>query len=262
MSRKQETVNSETLSVLGDAKRATELTEIEAALAEQPPADDAPVPAAVKYVCRMYDAEQTVSRRVALIQYRMGHALLRIRQRIKHGVWEKFVEENFPFCSRTARNYMHLAQSVTEDDARREGVTDLYERAGIIPLNSSDKRKYPLLEDFFAVSHAAQKFPSEAKKLTRDFDNCLCSIQHLGLDDVTKWTTVAIDHAIRLAEQFREIASQFQEMAKSLPERVTELFPNATPTPDDPDDLSPQSVTVPVVTNAEGERFHADGVSV
>lgn len=98
MSRKQETVNSETLSVLADDKRATELTDspaIERALAEQPPSDDAPDPTAVKYVCRMYDAEQTVSRRVALLQYRMGHALLRIRSQVKHGGWGNLLKRIF-----------------------------------------------------------------------------------------------------------------------------------------------------------------------
>lgn len=260
MSRKQETVNSETLSVLADAT-ATALTAIEAALAEQPPADDAPVPTAVKYVCRLYDAEQTVSRRVALIQYRMGHALLKIRRQVKHGGWGKFVEENFPFSIRTAWNYMQLAIGVTEDDARREGVTTLYERAGIIPLQGHQRRTI-LFQEFDAITDAACKLPTQAKKLTTDFDSLLTDILRRGLSDQPEVTTTALDHAIRLAEQFREIASQFQEMAKSLPERVTERFPNATPTPDDPDDLSPQSVTVPVVTNAEGERFHADGVTV
>lgn len=254
MSRKQETVNSETLS---------DLPTIERALAEQPPADDAPVPIGVAYVCRLYDAEQTVSRRVALIQYRMGHALLRIRRQVKHGGWGKFVEETFPFTIRTAWNYMQLAIGVTEDDARRESVTTLYEKAGIIP-DKGKERRIPLSQEFDAITDAACKLPTQAKKLTTDFDSLLYSIQQRGLEDEPSMTTTALDHAIRLAEQFREIASQFDAMAKSFPERVTERFPNATP--DDPDDLSP--VTVPsedaasVVTNADGERFHADGVSV
>lgn len=255
MKRKQETGISESVS------------ELERALAEQPPADDAPVPTAVKYVRRLYDAEQTVSRRVALIQYRMGHALLRIRRQVKHGGWTKFVEENFPFTTRTAFNYIQLAVSVTEDDARRESVTTLYEKAGIIPLQGHHRR-IPLFQEFNAITDAAFKLPTQAKKLTTDFDSLLTDIQRRGLSDQPEVTTTAIDHAICLATQFREIASQFQEMAKSLPERVMERFPNATPTPDDPDDLSPESVTVPiddaasVVTDAEGHRFPADGVSV
>lgn len=154
---------------------------------------------------------------------------------------------------------MQLAIGVTEDDARREGVTALYERAGII-VDKGKERGIPLFQQFHGIADAACKLPTQAKKLTTDFDSLLYSIQRRGLSDQPEVTTTALDHAIRLAEQFREIASQFQEMAKSLPERVTERFPSATPTPDDPDDLSPQSVTVPVVTNAEGERFHADGV--
>ena len=129
--------NSPTLRVPPEAnqKHVSDLdddVDIGALLSESLPDSDCEPAQLTLFVKRQYKGYQSVGKRSAHFQYRMGCVLLREKASKKHGEWEDYINTTYNFTSRAARNWMRLSESVNEDEAKATPATELMQELGIL----------------------------------------------------------------------------------------------------------------------------------
>lgn len=77
---------------------------------------------------------------------KIGETLIATKERVKHGNWEKWVDANLPFSSKTAYNYMRLAKNQKAVLAKYEtvsdlGVTETYRALARFPKDKETEKK-------------------------------------------------------------------------------------------------------------------------
>ena len=105
--------------------------DLQALLAEPLPDEESDTIQKELFVKRQYAGEQLAGKMNALFQRRMGVVLLMIRKEKKHGEWESYVQSTFPFCPKTACNYMNIARHASEKEAQEHTAYDLMLKLGL-----------------------------------------------------------------------------------------------------------------------------------
>ena len=155
--------------------------DVDAALAEPLPDDHTDPIQLVAFIKRQYKACDRIGKQCSLFQWRMGRALILDKKTKPHGQWLDHVAETYPFSSRSATDYMRLAESATLDEATNTPITELMQRKGIV---SYRKEKPP----------AEERGPDDNGADEREGppDPGMADLKALG-NKVAKVTTVARD---------------------------------------------------------------------
>jgi len=166
-----------------------------------------------------------------------GLELMDRKKALKHGGWEKWVEENCEYSPRTARNYMVLAEGVKRRSSNRKHVSDLallntppaaltpnefktllktvneltdgntirelYLEYGII--------KKPKLDDEGGGDEKAPPTPEEAlRKLTEDTREWAGSLLESPAFQKKTWRSLGDDENRAIAIAFKEMAAEIE----------------------------------------------------
>ena len=131
--KKSAKANPQALSDLPDAD-----VDLHALLAEPIPPDEDEPKQRELFIKRQYRGEQLSGRMNALFRWRMGVVLLKLKAETRHGEWESYVLQTFPFSVRSASTFMAIARQATAEEASQHSPFDLMVKLGLAkPSNDS-----------------------------------------------------------------------------------------------------------------------------
>ena len=156
-----------------DDGRGVPQREISDVLAEPMPEAEAEEHVVVAYIKRLHGAAYATGRKVTLAKWRAGWMLARLKAGPNggYGKWTAFCDNKIGLDRRTCNNYIAIALSCTEDEAKRMTTTELYQLKGIATFS---KRGYgKMIADLKLCRDKAEKINKQIEVVARLFKSAL-----------------------------------------------------------------------------------------
>jgi len=221
---------SETVSELKSAT-TTSLSVQEALELPVPTIEDG-LALAKQYIAQVDDLIERTECDLTELVARIGTVLLAYRksEHGSYGKWEAFINANFSFSVRTARNYMSLALETTPEQRAGKGLTEVYEEIGVV-TRPGEVAKTRFLATLEKVEKQASAAIEGVHKVAEAFENAVSPYNGSNRDI----GTMIHEYANHIATQMK----QCQEAATLVSNSVQ---------------------TIAGTTSPEGAAFHAEGL--
>lgn len=91
-------------------------------------------------ICENAQKQKECVRQALFHAQQVGEALQKAKTLISHGHWESWIEQNCPFCPRTARNYISIAQNWNKLEETFSDLSELTMTGALKALKESKNK--------------------------------------------------------------------------------------------------------------------------